>query len=103
MSSGKFGSANLSANVDTLLYTVPADKTATINIRFANRNGNNAYVRLAIGSGSSPAAADYVTYDEELAAFGILEDTGIVCSAGEKVWARSTLASVSVRVHGMEG
>ena len=103
MASGKLGAADLPAGgAETLLYTVPALTLGTVNVRFANRNAASSAVRLAIGSGASPAAADYLSYDQLLPANGILEDTGIVCSAGEKVWARSSVANVSVRVHGFE-
>lgn len=102
MASGKLGSADLAAATDTLLYTVPAGTIATVNVRVANRNSASAKVRVAIGAGASPAASDYVDYDIPVPGNGILEDTGIVCSAGEKIWVRSDLANVSVRVHGFE-
>lgn len=102
MPSGKLGKADLAANTDTLLYTVPASKTATINIRIANRNATGIKIRVAIGEGASPAAADYIDYDLPVIANGMLEDTGVVCTAGEKIWVRSNLAAVSVRVHGFE-
>lgn len=102
MASGKLGSANLAATTDTLLYTVPASTWATVNIRVANRNSRAAKIRVAIGSGASPALGDYMDYDIPVPENGILEDTGIVCSAGEKVWVRSDLDNVSVRVHGFE-
>lgn len=102
MAAGKLGAADLGAAVDTLLYTVPASTVTTLNIRASNRNPSAIKVRIAIGTGGAPAAADYIDYDVAVAANGILEDTGIVCSAGEKVWVRSDLANVSVRVHGFE-
>ena len=102
MASGKLGTANLAAGADTLVYTVPSSTVATINIRVANRNAAAAKVRVAIGTGETPTAADYIDYDISLAANGILEDTGLVCSSGEKVWVRSDVANVSVRVHGFE-
>lgn len=103
MAQGKLGSADLSADVDTLIYTAPANKTATVNIRVANRGARPAAVRVALGSGSAPAAADYIDYDVVVPANGIMEDTGVVCSAGEKIWVRSDVESVSVRIHGFEG
>jgi hypothetical protein len=103
MASGKLGSANLAAGADTLVYTVPASTVATINIRFANRNASAVKICVAIGTGASPDAADYIDYDVSVPANGILEDTGFVCSAGEKIWVRSDVANVSVRVHGFEG
>ena len=102
MASGKLGTANLAAGADTLVYTVPASTVATINIRVANRNAAAAKIRVAIGTGANPTAADYIDYDISVPANGILEDTGLVCSAGEKVWVTSNVANVSARVHGFE-
>jgi hypothetical protein len=101
MASGKLGSADLGAGgADTLLFTAGVTPQ-TFNVRFANRNAVAVKVRVAIGSGASAAAADYVDYDVSIVANGILEDTGLVASSGEKVWVRSDTANVSVRAHGM--
>jgi hypothetical protein len=103
MASGKLGSADLSAATDTLLYTVPASVTATVNIRIANRNSGSIKVRVAVGSGASPAATDYLSYDATVPANSMYEDTAVVLTTGEKVWVRSDTANVSARVHGIEG
>lgn len=101
MASGKLGSADLPAGgADTLLFTAGVTPQ-TFNIRFANRNATAVKVRVAIGTGASPAAADYVDYDISIPAYSIVEDTGLVASSGEKIWARSDTANVSVRAHGM--
>ena len=100
MASGKLGSADLAAATDTLLFTAGATPQ-TFNVRFANRNGASVKIRVAIGTGGAPAVADYVDYDLTVQPNGILEDTGLVASSGEKVWARSDTANVSVRAHGM--
>lgn len=102
MASGKLGSVNLVADTDTLVYTVPAGKVSTVNIRVCNRNASSANVRVAIGTDSVPASADYIDYDIAIPAHGILEDTAIVCSASEKIWVHASLSGVSVRVHGFE-
>lgn len=102
MAAGILGSADLGAAADTLLYTVPASTVTTLNIRASNRNSSAIKVRVAVGTGGAPAATNYIDYDVAVGANGILEDTGIVCSAGEKVWVRSDLANVSVRVYGFE-
>lgn len=100
MATGKLGSADLAASTNTLLFTAAAAQI--FNIRFANRNSSAAAkVRVAIGTGGAPAAADYVTYDVSVPANGILEDTGLTCSNGEKVWVRSDTANVSARAHGV--
>jgi len=100
MASGLLGKADLAAATDTLLFTAGATPQ-TFNVRFANRNTTAVKIRVAIGTGGAPAAADYVDYDVTIIANGILEDTGLVASSGEKVWARSDTANVSVRAHGM--
>lgn len=102
MASGKLGTANLVAATDTLLYTVPASMLTTCNVRFTNRDKVETEIRLAIGTGANPAPADYFTHDQTLPANGIIEEMGIVCSAGEKIWARAACANVTVRVHGYE-
>lgn len=102
MASGKLGSASLAADTDTLLYTVPAGKVATVNVRFANRAASAIAVRLAAGAGAAPADADYLSYDLSIPGNGIGEDTALVLSAGEKIWARSNVAGTSVRIHGFE-
>ena len=100
MPSGKLGSANLAADTTTLLFTV-ASTPQTFNVRFANTNAFSVRVTLAIGTGSTPAAGDYLDYHTTVPANSILEDTAIVASAGEKVWVYSDTANVSVRAHGM--
>lgn len=102
MPSGKLGAANLAANTDTLLYTVPASIVATVSIRLCNRGAAPVKLRVAVGSGVAPADTDYLDYDAPVPANGILENTGIVLSAGEKLWVRSDTATVSARAHGFE-
>jgi len=104
MASGKLGSANLlAASTDVLMYTVPVGSIAQINARFVNTNAiGNALVRLAIGTGGSPATSDYLEYDFTLNPSGLIEDTGIVMAASEKLWMRTNLDNVSARVHGFE-
>lgn len=99
MALGRLGSADLAAATDTLLFT--AASARVFNVRFANRNKTAVKVRVAIGTGAAPAATDYVTYDCNVPANGILEDTGLICSNGERVWVRSDAANVSVRAHGV--
>ena len=99
--SGKLGSADLSAGVNTLVYTVPDGMVGTLNIRVANNGAVTAKVGLWIGSGAAPAAQDIVTPSgRPIAPYGVREDLGIVCSGGEKVWVNSSVANVTVRVHG---
>lgn len=99
--SGKYGSATLVANTDTLLHPgVPAGEVHTCTVRLANRGTAAVKVRIAVGSGAAPTDADYVVYNESVRAGGVLNDSGIVLSAGEKVWVWTDTATVSARCHG---
>lgn len=107
MASGKLGTpANITAaDTAVMIYQVPASTIATVNIRIANRNIAQAEIRVAISTAATAGAialADYIDYDVLVPGHGVLEDTGIVCSSGERVWIVSNLANISVRVHGFE-
>lgn len=91
--------ANL--NVATI-YTVPAGRQASLICNITALLA--CKVRLAVGSGSSPAAADWLEYDVPLAPFGgFIERTGLVLKAGQKVFVRTDTAnSIAAQVYGIE-
>lgn len=94
---------DLAATTDTLIYTCPAGKRASVTVAFVNRGTGSPKVRLARGTGASPAATDWMEYDATVAAGTPLIRSGIPLSAGDKVWARSDLgAVVTVQVEGVE-
>lgn len=102
MPSGKFASATLPANADTVLHEVPANTINTVNIRLCNRTPNPIRAHIAIGTGATPTDADYIAYNATVPPNGILEETGIACSAGEKIWITPTTAGLTARIHGFE-
>lgn len=95
---GKLGSADVPAATDHLLAG-PLDEVGIVNINLCNRSAGPVKVRIAIGAGGAPAAADYIEYDTVLQAGKPLERTGFVVAAGEKIWVRSDLVGVSARAH----
>ncbi|WP_067096202.1 hypothetical protein [Marinomonas atlantica] len=101
--SGLLGKAALVADTDTEIYTVPANTVTTLSVLIVNRGTDSAKFRVAITDAVSPAAADYIEYDATIpVAGGVFERTGLVCSAGEQVFVRSSTANCSVRVNGFE-
>lgn len=102
MASGKLGSATPSANTNTIVYTVPALKSAALNVAIVNRGSSDAVVNVAISTSGTPTSADYIEYGVTIPANGILERTAIVAGAGEHVVVHSSTADCSVRVHGCE-
>lgn len=101
MSSGRLGKADLAAATDTDLYTVPAGTVATANVSFCNRTGAPIRVRLAVRNGAL-TNADYLEFDAEVPANGVLERTAIACEAGEIITARASAVGVSAVVRGWE-
>lgn len=95
------GAADLSADTDTLVYTAPSGKKASVNVSFCART-QAADIRLAVTSGGTPANADWVEYDVTLQQGGVLERTQIWMNANERLYARASAAGVSVVVYGPE-
>lgn len=100
MASGKLGSAALAAAADTVVYPVPANTVATVNISVVNRGDTDAVVNLAISDSDTPSSKDFIEYGVTIPPHGVLERTAIVVGAGEKVIARSSTANCSVCVFG---
>lgn len=96
------GRADLAATTNTTVYTVPASTQSAVNINICNRGSSAVTVRLALSDGASPANADYIEYDAEVPAKGVLERTGISLDTGKRVVAYASSANVSVVVHGQE-
>jgi len=91
--------ADLSADTQTLVYTLPPGKKASVNISVCAR-AQSAQIRLAVTGGSAPTDADWIEYDASLSQNGVLERTQIWLAAGERIYARANEAGVSVLVYG---
>lgn len=102
MASGKLGISAPSANTNTVVYTVPAGKVATLNITATNRGEQAAGLNVALSTSASPVDAEWIEYGVAVPAKGVLERTGLVCGEGEKVMVSCTSANFSVRVNGFE-
>lgn len=101
MPSGRFGKAALLANADADLYTCPPGKNATATIAFCNRTTAPIKVRAAVRQGPI-ADSDYLEFDTEIPANGILERNQVALSPGEVITVRAAAVGVSVRAHGFE-
>lgn len=99
--SGRLGKADLTAATDTDLYTVPAGNLAVVNVYFCNRTAAPIQVRLAVRSGAL-ANADYLEFDAEVPARGVLERTKIPVEAGEIITVRASATGISAQVRGFE-
>jgi hypothetical protein len=105
MATGRLGTpADLPAGGSgTVVYTCPTNTFAVASVSICNRNPSSAVdIRLALASGSTPTDAEYLEYDAQLIAKGVLERTGIVIDAGKNLIVRASGTGVSVVVYGIE-
>lgn len=102
MATGRLGTANLVAGTLTTLYTVPTDTFAVISVSFVNRGNTLLTVRLAAAATDTPTDDEFLEFDTELFGKGVLERTGIILGAGQKIVARASAAGVSAVAFGIE-
>jgi len=101
MANGRLGAVSPALDTNTILYTCPATKLATVNVSIARRSTDKAeLVRVALMDSISVgdlADEDYLEYDSS-----VTEITGIILSAGQSIVVRTDTASVSFVVYGFE-
>jgi|SRR5210317_49325 hypothetical protein len=102
MATGRLGASDVTAGANTVVYTVPASTYAVVTVSFCNRSNTAASLRLAVASADTPTNAEYVEYDTEIMAKGVLERTGLVLDAGKRIVAYSSSDATSVVVMGIE-
>ena len=102
MASGRLGAADLSATTNTTVYTCPASTYAVVAVNVCNRDSTGMTIRLAVADADSPNAAEYIEYDTSVFGNNVLERTGIVLSASQRIVAYSSAANASVVVVGIE-
>jgi hypothetical protein len=102
MASGILGQSAPAAATYTTVYTVPASTTATFNVNIVNTGSSPVNVRLALAAGATPATSEFVEYDINLLASGVLERTAFVAQATKRVVVYTDIATVSVSVYGYE-
>lgn len=101
MASGLLGKAALVAAANTSIYTVPAEKVATVNVNIVNTTVSSVSIRVSIGA-VAPATTDYIEYDAIIPANGVLERSGLVMTAAEILVVRASATGVTVRAYGFE-
>lgn len=98
MATGRLGVADLTTTANSSVYTCPAATFAVVTVSICNRGAASANIRISVSSSSSPATTEYLEFDSELVAKGVLERTGIVMDAGKILVVATSTASTSLSV-----
>ena len=104
----RFGALDLVANTYTVLMTGATGFNSTANIRFVNRNSSPVMVRLAlvdelaVDAVANLSGEDYLEFDVEIRANGVLENSGIPIPEGFSLVARASSDDVTVMAYGFE-
>jgi len=102
MTSGTLAQAAPAATTYTTVYTVPAGKTATLNINIVNRGTSTASVRVAVAASATPLSEEFLEYGAAIPVNGVLERTGVRLSAGKLLVVYASSADTSVNIYGYE-
>ena len=102
MANGRLGTADLAANTNTTVYTVPAANFAVVTLSMCNRSTTQRSIRVAVAAADAPTPGEYIEYDTSLVGNGTLERTGIVVNAGQKIVVFANSVDVAAVVYGLE-
>ena len=102
MATGRLGAANLTTTNNVTLYTCPVQTFAVATINICNRTSGEIRARIAVAESDTPLDSEWIEYDVLLQANGVVERTGIVLAAGQKIVVRSSVANASAVAYGIE-
>ena len=102
MATGILGQEAPSAAANVVVYTVPAETFSVVTVSVCNRGTSTAAIRIALAATGTPETSEFIEYDSEILANGVLERTGIALNAGVNVVVYASSADTSVSVYGIE-
>jgi hypothetical protein len=102
MATGRIGASDLTSGANVTVYTAPTDTYAVASINICNRGNQATSIRIAVAAADTPTAGEYIEFDTEVLSKGVLERTGIVLAAGQKIVCYASGANISAVAMGIE-
>lgn len=102
MATGRLAASDLSAATLTTVYTTPTDTYSVASLSICNRGLATATISIALADTDTPLNGEYIEYQTDLLPKNILERTGIVLAADQRIVVLSSTSSVSAVVVGIE-
>lgn len=102
MATGKLAALDIAAGTNEQIYECPADTFAVVTMSVCNRGSATADIRISVADTFPGTNADFIEFDTALPAKGVIERTGVVVAASQKIIVRSSAASVNFVVYGIE-
>lgn len=102
MATGRLAALDITAGTNEELYECPVDTFAVVTVSVCNRGSTVSDIRVSLTNDFPGTTADFIEFDTALPEKGVLERTGIVVAAGQKIVVRSSAASVNFVVYGIE-
>jgi len=102
MATGRLAAEDLAGATNTTVYTCPASTYTVASVSIVNRGTQPTLLNLAIADADTPTLGEYLEWQTELLPKNVLERTGIVLGAGQKIVAYSTAANISIVAFGIE-
>jgi hypothetical protein len=103
MASGRLGAVDLTAATPTQLYPCPSGVFTVASVSICNRSNQSVTVRLGVCATTAVfLPQEYLEYEVEILAKGVLERTGLVISPGQFINVQSSTANVNAVAYGIE-
>jgi hypothetical protein len=100
----RLNGVSVPANVDTVIYSAPSAKRATVTVSLCNRAQSNIFVSigLCVSGATTLGDTDYIEFNVNISPGNTIERTGITPANGERIIIRTNQAGISAVVWGYE-
>ena len=102
MATGLLGQAAPPAAEYRTLYVVPTGTFTVLGLSLCNRGTTTVSVRVALSTLATPTNSEFIEYNAEIGANGVLERTGIMMNANKLLVIYASNANVSASAFGIE-